>query len=200
MTHAHDPALKASLAPVQHHCVERRSFPHFTERASRIMSGFHNPDFWYLIMACWANESDSIWQAIVALSLLQESMESSSGFSSNVGKLWNDKRSMIWYSRAVSKTKELSLANDGIRPELLVGCVLFVMIDFQQCNIESALRLLDISLRMFLELHDRHALSDDLSITKFLTQSWSLPSNDAPTLQALLSHKASLASIPYPVT
>lgn len=182
------PALALSPLPDHNEC-QRRSFQFFVERSHRVAHRFHDSDFWCQVVPCWANTTPCVWEAVVALSHMQEQMESASGFAESVRSLHRDELAKLWYSRAVMGNRKLSQKGNASPSELLIGCVILATIEFQQCNINNAFKLLDISANMFLEMQGTHTLPNEASIAKFFTQYlyWNPSNQNGTKMQALLT-------------
>lgn len=160
---------KSTLATSSRDHAERLAFQYFLGTCHRLGSVSSDSEFWQKLVPRWANYSQPIWQAVVALSALHQRNDLYSPSRDRTPQR-SDRhvKALLWYSQAVVETHQLVKSSHGIAPELLMTCILFFMIEAQQWNMSSALPLLQQGVRIFFYLDERIAIPDRSVVYAFL--------------------------------
>ena len=142
---------------------ERRAFAYYFEHAAKYVGGELDADFWRFTVPqiCWAEPA--VWDAIIAISSLFESSDSSSSlisstraFSPAVSQPYQD--ALTWYSRSVSAVRH-GIERGAVDSFVgLITCVLFICIEAIMGSLEEAKKLFEQGVRLTISLWAQKSL------------------------------------------
>lgn len=138
---------------------ERRAFAYYFQRASLLVGGELDADFWQSTIPQICRTEPAVWDAMIAISSLTENSGLSNDHDSrykfsiyDAKQYCND--SLTWYSRSVSAIR-CGIERGSIDTFTgLITCILFICIESMLGNLEDITRLCDQGIHLILGLYD----------------------------------------------
>jgi len=133
---------------------ERRTFEHYFYRGASSIAGALDLRFWKDIVLQLTSLEPAVWDAVIAVSALYETLTPSlDPVSNDVEK--NEAPS--WYSRSMMSVRKLIEQNRANQEIAIVTCVLYICIEILQGHMSEALQLYEHGVSLIYKLRPSSA-------------------------------------------
>lgn len=142
------PQPEASILAPLHGEHERRAFHYFLHCAGPLHAGAVDAGFWTDLVPRLAQTHDFVWDVVVSLSLLTEHVlympQTPTVDSSGLTKIINREhgQALRCYNRAITKIRQLAEREEMDDSVLVLSCILFASVEFQQKNVKTGADML----------------------------------------------------------
>jgi hypothetical protein len=172
---------------------ERRAFAYYFQHVALFVGGGLDPDLWSTFIPQFCHTEPAVWDAIITMSALCESLEQCSDFTT-VTQSHGD--ALSWYSRSVSTMRRRIERGQVDIFVGLISCVLFICIEALQGRVEDALQLYGQGIHLINALRaqvvsraipaTKAALLEDAIVPIFVYLGVAAVNPSAPSVGALL--------------
>lgn len=128
---------------------ERWAFNYFLHRVAPIYAGVVDGDFWLDLVPRLAQYHEFVWDVVVSSSCMFEHLQYNkleTTYDPNHNNIvQNDehRKALKWYNRAIIGFRQMLKQGEADNGYILLSCLLFGTLEFQQRNVGSGMRLLN---------------------------------------------------------
>lgn len=128
---------------------ERWAFNYFLHRVAPIYAGVVDGAFWLDLVPRLAQYHEFVWDVVVSSSWMFEHLQYNkleTTYDPDHNNMVQDsehRKALIWYNRAIIRFRQMLKQGEADNGYILLSCLLFGTLEFQQRNVGSAMRLLN---------------------------------------------------------